>query len=128
MAKTRADVIAMALRRLAIVSADTAVSADQGGFVGDTLDALFLELRSVHGLPTTWVLEATPDEGFLPLSYLLATEVAQHFEVPSEPRSRAMGRLRAYMHPSDLPLRGDTDEDGAISEAEENASNRAQFY
>lgn len=129
MPKTRADVIQMALRRLAVVASDTPSSADDAAFTGDTLDALFQEIQNTQGITITWALDATPDNTFLPLSYLLATEIAPHFSVSApESRARAMGRLRAALIPDDRDDRRDLDDDGIITEAEIAADLRAQYY
>lgn len=128
MAKTRLDVIQMALRRLGVIAADQAATADQEAFAGDTLDALFEEIKGTQGVTITWALSATPDAAFLPLSYLLAAEIAPHYMVQAEPRSRAMGRLRAALISDDREDRRDLDDDGTVTDAEIAADQRAQFY
>lgn len=129
MAKTRADVVLMALRHLGVVASDTAASADDAAFTGDTLDALFAEIQNTQGITITWTLDATPDTAFLPLSYLLAAEVAPHFMVPAPTRrAAAMGRLRAALISDDREDRRDIDEDDVISEAEIEADARAVYF
>lgn len=119
----------MALRRLGVVASDTAASADDAAYTGDTLDALFLEIQNTQGITITWTLDATPDNAFLSLSYLLATEIAPHFEVQApEPRSKAMGRLRAALIPDDRTDDRDLDEDGTVTDAEIEAGKRALFF
>lgn len=129
MAKTRLDVINMSLRRLQVLASDTDASADDAAFTGDTLDAMFAEIQNTQGITITWALDATPDNAFLPLSYLLAVEVAPHFTVqPPESRATAMGRLRAALISDDLDIRADFDDDGTVDEAEEEADLRAQYF
>jgi len=128
MPKTRSDVISAALRRIGVLAADEAAEADAEAYAGEALDALFAEVKQVHAMPFTWTLEETPDAAFLPMAYLLATEIAPHYERPSEPRSRAMGRLRAYAFPDDRDLRADYDEDGTVSVDEQDAYDRAAYY
>lgn len=124
----RLDVINMALRRIKVLSADEPADADQVRFCGDVLDAMFAEANDVHEMAFTWGLDAVPSAAFLPLSYLLAVEVAPHYNQAAEPRSRAMGRLRAYAFRNDIEDRRDTDDDGVISEAEADAGKRAAYY
>jgi len=128
MPKNAVDVVAMAHRRIRILSVDEAPSADQTEFGTDILDALFAELKQTDGMAFTWTLDAVPDGAFLPLSFLLATEIAPHYERPSERRSQAMGRLRAYAFPDDRADRRDTDDDGAVTDAEITANLRTAFY
>ena len=85
-------------------------------------------MKATQGTFTAFDLDSTPQAALLPLSYLLATEIAPHYQVPSEPRSRAMMRLRAYLFPDDREDRRDADEDGVISDAEEQAGKEAAFY
>lgn len=128
MTKTRLEVIQMAHRRLGVLSADEEPTDDQSVFAGDVLDALFEEVNTVQDLGLAWTLDSVPDAAFLPLSYLLAADIAPHYEVAAEPRHRAMGRLRAYALPDDRDDSRDLDGDGAISEAEEAAGDRALYY
>lgn len=128
MAKTRADVIAQALRRLGIISANETADADAENFAGDTLDALFEELQGAQGITITWTLNTTPDNAFLALSNLLAVEIAPHYEIAAEPRSRALGRFRATQISDDRADRRDLDENGTISTAEIEADARAVYY
>ena len=118
----------MALRRIKVLSADEPADADQAAFCGDVLDALFDEVKNVHSLPFTWALDATPQGALLPLGYLLAVEVAPHFNQQVEPRSRAMMRLRAYAFTDDREDRRDTDDNGVLSEEETTAGKRTVFY
>ena len=129
MAKTRLDVIQRALRHLSVIASDTNASADDEAFTGETLDTLFEEIQNTQGVTITWALDATPDNAFLPLSHLLATQVASHFEVPPrESYAQAMGRLRAALITDDREDRRDLDEDGTISDGEIDADARAVYF
>lgn len=126
---TRSDVINFALRRIGVLAADELADADQVAYCGTILDGIFAELSAVHGITFTWALSAVPAGMLAPLANYLATEIAPHFDIPApEPRARAIGRIRAYMLPDDRTDRADTDEDGAISEAEAAAAARAAFF
>lgn len=128
MAKNALEVIAMAHRRLGLLSADEQVSADQSAFAGDVLEGMFAEIKEVQGMQFAWGINEVPLAAFLPLSYLLAAEIAPHYEVASEPRHRAMARLRAYAFPNDLPDSRDLDDDGVVTDEEADAAERALYY
>ncbi len=128
MSKTRLDCIAMAHRRIGVLSADEAPSADMESYAGDTLDALFDELKEVEKMSITWALSAVPSQAFLPLSYLLAVEIAPHYQVASEPRARAMHRMRAYAFPNDVEDSRDLDDDGTVSTDEVEEGKKALFF
>lgn len=128
MTKTRLDVVQQAHRRLGVLSADEEATADQIAFGGEVLDALFAELNSVHSLGFTWDLTAVPDAAFLPLAGCLAVEIAPHYEIAAEPRSRAIMRLRAYALPDDRTDERDLDESGTVSETEADVFERALYY
>ncbi len=129
MPKTRLDVIQKALRHLSVIASDTNASADDEAYTGDSLDTLFEEIQNTQGITITWTLDETPNNAFLPLSRLLAVEVADHFTVPAPTSyANAMGRLRAALIPDDREDRRDLDEDGTVSDAEIEADKRAQFY
>ncbi len=125
---TRIEVIHAALRRLGVLSADEAATADMERYCGDALDALFAELPFSEGFTITWTLDTVPSSHFLPLAFLLAVEVGPHYMVPTERRSRAMGRLRAVHFSDDRADSRDLDKDGTVTEAEEEAAKRAGFY
>ena len=125
---TRLDVINSALRRIAIISVREEAEADMVLYAGGVLDSLFDELKTVHKMAFTWDLSATPDAVALPLAYLLATEIAPHYERPSEPRSRAMARLNAYAFPDDRTDSRDLDEDGTVTVEEAADGKRAEFF
>jgi hypothetical protein len=129
MPKTKNDIINAALRRIAVVASDEVSTADQRSYSSDTLDGLFAELTGVEGMTFDWGLSAVPDEMFLPLSYLLAVEVAPHFLVNApDTRSRAMHRVRAVAFPNDADDRRDVDDDGAVTEAEALDGQRAAYF
>lgn len=128
MPKTKLDVTQMALRRLGVLASDEEASADEYAFVTETLEALFEELKVVRGMAFSWALDETPEAAFLPLSYLLATEVSVHYGIPAEPRSRALARLNAYAFPDDRDDRRDTDDDGVVSEDEATAGLKVAYF
>lgn len=97
---TRLDVIEQAFRRLGIKAEDEALSADQLAYAGNTLDALYAEIR--RHAPMNWWPDDIPSESFIPLANLLASEIGPAYEVPTEPRSRAYMRLMAVMRPNDV--------------------------
>ncbi len=80
---------------------DETATAEQEQTASDTLDALYEELPGAYGVFLNGVDEVD-DSIFLPLSYLLAAEVAPEFSVTSpETTARALVRLRATTNPND---------------------------
>jgi len=128
MPKTRLDVIQQAHRQIGVLSADEEATADQESFAGEVLDTLFAEVTAVHSLTITWTLSAVPDSAFLPLARLLATEIASHYEVATEPRSRALMRYLAVVNPDNRTDSRDYDDDGTVSDEEADAAERALYY
>lgn len=125
---TKTDVINTALRRIQVLSADEPADKDMIAYAGSLLDGVFAEVNEVQGMAFTWALDATPAAAHLPLAYLLAVEVAPHYGRPAEPRSRAMGRLRAYAFPDDRTDSRDLDGDGIVSDAEAEAGKQAAYF
>lgn len=129
MSKTKSELVAEAHRRIAILSVDEDPSTDQTTYGEASADSLFAELLAEpHTMGFTWDLDTIPDGVFRPLAWLLAVDLANHYQVAAEPRSRAMGRVRAFAFTDDRDDRRDADEDGVISEDEEAAGLREQFY
>ena len=129
MTKTSADVITEALAWCGSLNTASLPSGDRVTFGKSLLQGLVDELVSVQGATIAWTIETIPDGLFLPMSRLLAHDLAARFggEV-METRARAISRVRAVLFPNDLPLRGDADEDGTVDEAEEAANKRAAYY
>ena len=129
MAKTAYEVVALAHRRLGVLSADEALQADQYEFGVSVLEGVIAELEAVQGLALTWDETNVPDGLFLPVAYLVAADLAAHYEIaPRDTRGRLILQIRAYELPDDREDRRDTDEDGAVSDEEVAADGRAAFY
>jgi hypothetical protein len=128
MAKTRADVILLALRRLGVVAEDEAASDAMVINVGDVLDTLFEEVEASKTL--TWDLTAVPGSAYNALANLLAVEVAPQYPpaVPPYPRSIAWQRLMGVIRPDDRADIRDLDDDGIVDEDEEDAGARALYF
>lgn len=94
---TASDIVALALRELAVLSATEAPQADHTTYCEDVLSAAFDEVVAVQGFSFGWspADDDVPDEYKRPLSLLLAAEVAPHFQIPGPPRSMAIARMRA---------------------------------
>ena len=128
MAKTRAQVIDLALKRLGVVAEDETASPAMEANVGDVLDTLFEEVEASKAL--TWDLTAVPGSAFNALANLLAVEVAPQYP-PAQapyPRSVAWQRLMGIIRPDDREDIRDLDGDGTVDEAEEDAGARALYY
>lgn len=129
MTKTALDITTEGLRWSGALDTVEAATADMAVAGRSVLQGLIDEFTSTHGATITWDVNTVPDGLFLPLSRLVAHDLAHRFngEV-METRARAIGRVRAYLFPNDLPLRGDYDGDGTVDEDEAAASKRASFY
>lgn len=128
MTKTSSSVVAQAHRYIGVLSVDEDPSDDMVSFGGAVLDGLLDEAATAHGLTFTWTSAAVPDGVWLPLSRLLAAEIAVHYERPAEPVSRAWTRFRAAVQADDRTDWRDLDEDGTVSGEEVEAGDRAAFY
>ena len=101
---TKADVVTRALRRLRVVAANRAPTADLSAETGTVLDSLFAEIGVDHAI--SWTLDTTPDEALNPLADLLAAEIAPEYSKAAPmPRSRALTRFLAVINPDDRLIR-----------------------
>ena len=130
MTKSRTDVLERAFRRLHILSIDEDLTTEMSADAFEMLDALYEELQAEpHAMGFTWTLDEIPDAVYMPLAFLLAVRLAPQYMVPEpEPESRAFARVRGFAFTDDRDDRRDTDDDGVISEAEEQGGLEAQFY
>ncbi|MFV1644936.1 hypothetical protein VWZ82_13010 [Phaeobacter sp. JH20_41] len=128
MAKTRREVVNMALHHIGVVSSDEEPEAVDQLYADQVLDGVFAELQNSQDITISWGLDETPETAFLPLAFLLASEVAAHFGVQAMPRSRAMGRFRAALISDDRDDRRDLDNDNLVSDGEIEADKRAQYF
>lgn len=124
---TKADIMRMAHRHIRVLSADEALSADQEQYAEDVLDSLWAEVQA-DGVSAGSV-DAPSDALVLPMSHLLAAEIAPHYNRPSPlSRSRALARVRAALIVDDREDWRDADDDGAVSDDEALAGTRAAYY
>ncbi len=130
MPKTKAEIVAEAHRRIGVLSVDEDPSGDMVSYGDASADSVFAELvDGPHNMGFTWTLDTTPDAAFRPFAWLLAVDLAEHYQVqPRESRAAAVFRLRSYAFSDDREDRRDSDDDGAISDAEKAAGKRAEFY
>jgi hypothetical protein len=128
MTKTAIEVVAQAHRYINVLSVDDAPSADMVTFGEAVLNGLLDEAATAHGLTFTWTSATVPDGAWLPLSRLLASEIAGHYERPFEPSSRAWTRFRAAVQADDRGDWRDLDEDGIVQDDEADAAARAAYY
>jgi len=121
---TKADLIALAHRKLSILSVDESVTTDQTAYAEDVLQGIWDEFSGVMDFS----IENPGRRYYHALADMLAAELAPHYSVPGPRRSRALGRLRAILLPDDRPDKRDINEDGTVTEAERDALRRAEFY
>jgi len=128
MAKTKSDIVTRALRKIGVCGIEDAPEAGDAANATAVLEALFPQIKAEQGFTFTWSLNETPEAAFLPLAYLLASEIASDYGKQGPSYSRSMASLRAYAFPDDRPLRADLDEDGTVTDDEAEADKRAQYY
>ena len=128
MTKTSLDITARALQLLGVVSVEERAVAEDEKYARDALVDLFAEVKATQGFTWTWTIEQTPDGYFLPMSKLLASEIAPHWSKTGPSRSAAIGILRAMSFPDDREDRADIDSDGTVSTDETAADKRGAFY
>lgn len=128
MTKTALDIAAMAHRRLGVLAADETPDASQHELARLTLDGVLSEVQAAQGISYSWGTDAIPESLFLPLAYLVAVDMAPHYEIqPRDSRAGMIARLRTQAYPDDRePF--DLNDDGTVSEAEEAARKRARYY
>ena len=109
--KSRAEIIAHALKLIGVVAEDESPTAWQKQTVGAALDGLFMEIQPPTFSPWSPV-SGVPDGAFLALSRLLAAEIAPMFAAQA-PMSRAAAYIRvmAMIRPDDRPKEEEPSED-----------------
>lgn len=128
MPKTSRDICARALRSIGVLALGEDMVASDFEDAQRVLQGCLDELTGVQGATIAWTIETVPDAAFLPMSNMLAATVAPTYTKQGPNRTRAIGQLRAILFPNDIEDRRDMDDDGLISEAEELAGKRAEFY
>lgn len=129
MTKTSLDVTSEALRRLGVLSNDEEPGADDYALAKRHLDAALSEFATdPYNFGFAWTAETVPDAVFRPLAWLVAADIASHYGLAAEPRSRPLSRIRAFAFPDDRAIRADLDDSGTVSDDEADADLRAQFY
>lgn len=124
------EIVELTLRRLRVLSAGETASGDDYRDAEIMLAAMFSELVDKEGWPITFALDAVPEWAQLPLAQMLAFEIAPEYGI-AVPRTQwweGRTRIRRHLFPSDLPLRGDIDEDGTVSESEADLADRSVFF
>lgn len=128
MAKSKAEVIAEAHRRIGVLSVDESPSDDMVTYAGDVADSLIYELNGPpYNMRFFWDANAVPEDAYRPFAWLLAVDLAAHYQVPAEPRIMAVNRLRGFAFPDDRPDSRDTDSDGVVTD-DEDAGYRGTAY
>jgi hypothetical protein len=127
MAKNSLEIVAMAHRRLGLLSVDETPSADQDAFATEVLIGILGELETVHQISISE--DSVPDGLFLPVAYLLACDLAAHYDEPArDSRAQMIARIRAAELPDDRPVRADLDDDGTVTDAEAYVDGQAAYY
>lgn len=128
MTKTSLDIATRALRVISVCAVDETPTAADKTLAVNALQGIMDELVDSHGATIAWTIETVPDALFLPLSDLVAADVASVYQMPGPSRSRALIRVRASLLPDDRDTRADLDDSGTVSTDEAAADLRAQYY
>lgn len=129
MPKTKAEVVAEAHRRINVLSVDETPSDDMVAYGEAAADSLLSELiNPPHDMPLYWTADAVPDGVFRPFSWLLAVDLASHYQVPAENRFAALARVRGYAFQDDRGDVRDVDADGIVTDAEASGAQRTAYY
>ncbi len=124
---TKAEVIVLALRRIGVVGEGEPANGDQMAAGEAVLDSLFAEIETEFAI--SWELTAVPAAAFVPLANLLSVEMAPHYARPApQTRASAWRRFMATVRSDNRPDFRDLDDSGTISDEEEAAGLRAQYY
>lgn len=133
MTKTSSDVYTQALRHIGVEPVQTGETpAEYAEHARTALDGLLAELLAAHDSTITWTVETVPDNLFLPVSRVVAYDIASAFGPAAMQRagirSRHIMAIRQVLHTNDITDSRDLDEDGTISTDEVEAGQRAEFY
>ena len=127
MTKTALEVIERAHRRIRVLAVDDEPTAEMDALGNTVLQGLLDEIGATTTIAFT--IDTVPDNAFLGMADLLAVELAPEYNrPPPSTRGYAWSRLMSVLRPSDIEDRRDTDDDGTVSDDEEEAGLRAQFY
>ena len=127
MAKTKIDIVNLALRLIGVVAVDEAAQADDMKVWGDVLDAEFARVQVSEGFTWTFTTDTVPDALYEPFSRYLASFMTSYSR-PLPSRRAAMAAIREHQLLDDRVDRSDANEDGTLSAAEEAVADRATYY
>ena len=127
MVKTTNDIVTHALRKIGVLAIDEVASGTDFGHARDTYHAEFARVKADQGFAWTFTYDTVPDDLLVPMSEFLASTLTDYGR-PVPNHARAIAQLRAYSFPDDRPDPADYDEDGTVTAAEQDASDRAAYY
>jgi hypothetical protein len=128
MTKTTLDICTRAMRQIGVLSVGENLAADDFEVVRNAYEAEFERINTDHSLSLTYTANTVPDALLVPWASVAAAAVAPIYLVQGPNLARAIGQIRSYTLPDDREDWRDLDEDGTVSESEENAAKRAQYY
>lgn len=128
MTKTALDIVTHGLRLIGVTAWGQASAAEDHAFGKDILDAEFERLKTEQGFPWTFTTDTVPDELFVPMAQLVASEVAPSLGKQGPNRARAVSAMWAYAFPDDRADWRDYDGDGTVSDAEAAAAQRSLYF
>lgn len=125
MPKSANDVVTLSLGHLGVIQQGGSANPEQLAYGKALLDGAFAQMQADHGLAFTWDLSSIPDDYFLPLSWLVASDTAPRYSVAYRPRSYAIGHILSLSRPDDRDDPAPTDPDELAAEV---AEKEAQFF
>lgn len=108
MAKTKIDIVSAALRYLAVISADEPAQAEDLQYASDILEALRADMFNAQGI-NVGDINSLPDDQFIPMYKLLASEIAPFYSQNGGSRAMAVAALRQAVinTPAEIETTGD---------------------
>lgn len=123
------DIIRDAFQGIGVVAVDEAAQAYDVGYGLAKLEALFAELQTSPGMTAfaSLTVDTIPVKYRIPLSDLLGCDLAPAYgATPVCQRATAIVRLRAVQNVYERDM--DLDEDGEVSDDEEDAFDAGAFF
>lgn len=128
MTKTTLDIVTAAARRIGVAAVDVPLDAAIYEIGADRLTDIYAEIPD-HGITTLTDANAVPDKASEALIRLVATRMSSEGLGNPYPGEVAGWRLlRQHYLPDDRDDPRDTDDDGTVTDAENEAFDRSAFY
>ena len=129
MTKNSREIVETALMQMGALEPGGTASADDYATAKGILEGTLAEFKAARSLTLTWDVETVPDEVAQALSDAITEPMAAIYPGGRiVPQSRAFTRMLAVLRPDDRGLQADYDEDGTVTDDEQDAFDRAAYY